>query len=240
MYSKTSLCHYRHLLQWCHNERDGVSRRLYCLPHNFYRHRSKKTAKSRVTGLCEGNSPVTGEFPAQRSSNTENDSIWCRHHASKSRLYKPIYICVCVQRRHSIARFIVAFGPTRHQIITKHDIDCVRLDDPCSYGERYEHILSFCSVPIHYQVNADFWWKKWTRFCRASARFVCIVYSDSLGLFHVCAACIVLHAWSRLGGLHTYFFSCAVILKIKYIHWCGYHLRKTIWGQVVGIGAFLL
>ena len=34
----------------------------------------------RVTGLCEGNSPVTGEFPAQRASNAENISIWWRHH----------------------------------------------------------------------------------------------------------------------------------------------------------------
>ena len=30
-----------------------------------------KTAKLRVTGLVEGNSPVTGEFLAQRASNTE-------------------------------------------------------------------------------------------------------------------------------------------------------------------------
>ena len=29
--------------------------------------------------LC-GNSPVTGEFPAQRTSNAENVSIWWRHH----------------------------------------------------------------------------------------------------------------------------------------------------------------
>ena len=35
----------------------------------------KKTSKLHVTGLCEGNSPVTGEFPAQRASNTENVSI---------------------------------------------------------------------------------------------------------------------------------------------------------------------
>ena len=27
------------------------------------RHRSKKTSKLRDTGLCAGNSPVTGEFP---------------------------------------------------------------------------------------------------------------------------------------------------------------------------------
>ena len=41
----------------------------------------RKITKLRVTGLCEGNSPVTGEFPAQRASNAENVSIWWRHHA---------------------------------------------------------------------------------------------------------------------------------------------------------------
>ena len=53
-------------LQWRHNESDGVSnhRRLDCLLNHLFRRRSKKTAKLRVTGLCEGNSPVTGEFPA--------------------------------------------------------------------------------------------------------------------------------------------------------------------------------
>ena len=35
----------------------------------------------RVTGLCVGNSPGTGEFPAQMASNAENVSIWWRHHA---------------------------------------------------------------------------------------------------------------------------------------------------------------
>ena len=39
-----------------------------------FRRISKKTLKLRVTGLCEGNSPVTGEFPAQRASNAENVS----------------------------------------------------------------------------------------------------------------------------------------------------------------------
>ena len=43
---------------------------------------SKKTSKLRITGLCVGNSPVTGEFPAQRDSNMENVSIWWRHHGS--------------------------------------------------------------------------------------------------------------------------------------------------------------
>ena len=44
------------------------------------RRRSQKTSKLRVTGLCAGNSPVTGEFPAQRASSTENVFIWWRHH----------------------------------------------------------------------------------------------------------------------------------------------------------------
>ena len=39
------------------------------------RHRSKETSNLRDTGLCAGNSPVTGEFPAQRASNAENVSI---------------------------------------------------------------------------------------------------------------------------------------------------------------------
>ena len=51
-----------------------------CLLNRLFGHRSKKTSKLRVTGLCVGNSPGTGEFPAQMSSNAENISIWWRHH----------------------------------------------------------------------------------------------------------------------------------------------------------------
>ena len=47
-------------LQWRHNERDGVSNHqsLDCLLKRLFRRRSKKTSELRVTGLCEGNSPV--------------------------------------------------------------------------------------------------------------------------------------------------------------------------------------
>ena len=34
-----------------------------------------KTSKLRVTGLCVGNAPVTGELPAQMASDVENVSI---------------------------------------------------------------------------------------------------------------------------------------------------------------------
>ena len=69
-------------LHWRHNERGGVSDHQPhdCLLSRLFRRRSKKTSNLHVTGLCVGNSPVTGEFPAQRASNSENVSIWWRHH----------------------------------------------------------------------------------------------------------------------------------------------------------------
>ena len=39
----------------------------------------KKVSKLNATGLCEGNSPVTGEFSTRRTSKEENASIWWRH-----------------------------------------------------------------------------------------------------------------------------------------------------------------
>ena len=69
-------------LQWRHNGHDSVSNHqpYDCLLNRLFRRKSKKTSKLRVTGLCAGNSPWTGEFPAQMASNAENVSIWWRHH----------------------------------------------------------------------------------------------------------------------------------------------------------------
>ena len=78
-------CWWNHLysLQWRHNEWDFVSNHQPhdCLLNRLFRCRSKKTSKLRITGLCEGNSPVTGEFPAQMARNAENVSIWWPYHA---------------------------------------------------------------------------------------------------------------------------------------------------------------
>ena len=70
-------------LQWRHNGCDGISNHQ---PHNcllkcLLRCRSKKTSKLYITGLCEGNSPVTVEFPEQMASNAEDVSIWWCHYA---------------------------------------------------------------------------------------------------------------------------------------------------------------
>ena len=74
IYRATSLS-----LQWHNNERCGVSNHQpydYLL-NRLFRRRSKKTSKLRVIGLCEGNSPVTGEILTQRASNAEN--VWYFH-----------------------------------------------------------------------------------------------------------------------------------------------------------------
>ena len=52
----------------------------------------RKKSKLRVTGLCVGNSPGTGEFPAQMASNAENVSIWWRHHGYDIGLHFLIYL----------------------------------------------------------------------------------------------------------------------------------------------------
>ena len=68
-------------LHWRHNAHDSVSNHQpHCLLNRLFRRRSKKISKLRVTGLCAGNSPETGEFPAQMAGNAENVSICWRHH----------------------------------------------------------------------------------------------------------------------------------------------------------------
>ena len=71
-------------LQWRQNGHDSVSNHQPhdCLLNRLFRRRSKKTSKLCVTGLCAGNSPGTGEFPAQMASYAENVSIWWRHHVT--------------------------------------------------------------------------------------------------------------------------------------------------------------
>ena len=58
-------------LQWRHNEHDGVSNHQPhdCLLNRLFKAQIKRDQK-----------PMTGKFPAQWASNTENASIWKRHH----------------------------------------------------------------------------------------------------------------------------------------------------------------
>ena len=111
-----------HALQWRHNERDRVSNHQPhdCLLNRLFTRRSKKTSKPRVTGLCVGNSPGTGEFPAQMASNAENVSIWWRHHE--------LFQC-CLDAHHSqlccrlttLALFVlIIYEKTQHDTYISH------------------------------------------------------------------------------------------------------------------------
>ena len=61
----------------------------------------KKQSEHRVTDLCVGNSPMSGEFPTQRASNAENVSIWWRHHVkSISHMAVLLYFVIHNKTRH--------------------------------------------------------------------------------------------------------------------------------------------
>ena len=91
-------------LRWRHNGHDSVSNHQPhdCFLNRSFRRRSKKASKLRVTGLCAGNSPRTGEFPAHMASNAENVSISWRHY-SLSRLV--FFIASCMENCIAIECF---------------------------------------------------------------------------------------------------------------------------------------
>ena len=95
-------------LRWRHNRCDSVSNHQphECLLNRLFRRRWKKTSKPRVTGLCAGNSPVTGEFPAQMASNAENVSIGWRHHEDVMNTPK-VYSFVLDVVANSTAQYIL-------------------------------------------------------------------------------------------------------------------------------------
>ena len=116
-------------LRWCQNQHDGISDHQphHCLLNYLFRYRSKNISKLHVTGLCEGNSPVTSEFPAQRASNVGNVSIWWCHHVILSNqdiwpihfIYKDhIFNRVAVPwQEQQVIRIIILAMATRWSII---------------------------------------------------------------------------------------------------------------------------
>ena len=70
---------YLSALQWRPNGSDSVSNQQsqYFLLNRLFRRRWKETSKPRVTGLCAGNSPGTGELCSHYVS------IWWRHRAAE-------------------------------------------------------------------------------------------------------------------------------------------------------------
>ena len=101
-----------------------------------------KHQSSGVTGLWAGNSPVTGEFPAQMASDAENVSIWWHRHAKycchyterydNGESFKSILMqqlpwhrqnCLRLQYATSTEKMIVTTVPTSWSLVTPpHDV----------------------------------------------------------------------------------------------------------------------
>ena len=151
-------------LQWHHNELNGCSNHQPhdCFLNCLFSRRSKKTSKLHVTGLCPGNSPVTGEFPAQKASNAEKVSIWWRHHGQISYLIaglvhlwtiKLVITASAYVEAHNASGSIVETVRTV-KLDTVFDIISLAIDDSrkffiCLYGIIYDKIsIIWCLVGV--------------------------------------------------------------------------------------------
>ena len=166
-------------LQWRHNECDGVSnhRRLDYLLNRLFKRRSKKTSNLRVTGLCEGNPPVTGEFPAQKASNAEYVSISWRHHADSNVSWANVCptsgrqnLCWVSLGPNNIAIwgdmtmfFVNSSLVSDHSALIIETHPCLIVDaclvapEPvCCFGLLAERVVSINSVNENHEYNKDF------------------------------------------------------------------------------------
>ena len=93
----------------------------------------RKHQSSVLLAICAGNSPITGEFPAQMASNAENVSIWWRHHAKESAVSSrcdPCYtlavgvICLIVRRVVGNTKATLAYHRKVMTNVSKVAIDC--------------------------------------------------------------------------------------------------------------------
>ena len=91
----------------------------------------------RVTGLRVGNSPGTGEFPAQRASNAYNVSIWWRHHVN-SRKRSCVIIWVRPQRCGCLVTWVC------YQLIAKPGNKTVAFPWPDPY-----HFVEIIAIQIY-------------------------------------------------------------------------------------------
>ena len=119
-------------LQWRHYKRGGVSNHPPddCLLKLLFRRRSKKTSKLRITGLCEGNSPVTGEFPLQRVSYVENVSTWQCHNLT--RVYDLYQTSTKDRKTHTVCTINTLLSHSRWYASKHWKLERLLIDKTCS------------------------------------------------------------------------------------------------------------
>ena len=112
-------------IQWRHNENDSVSNHQPhdCLFNCQFRRRWKKTSKLCVTGLCEMNSPVTGDPRLDSLKNYCHDSS----DGGETRLWATERICFHLKRQ---AKASVEFAWQQNSPI----VQWVKCITPIIYG----------------------------------------------------------------------------------------------------------
>ena len=129
--------------------------------YGLFGRRSKKTSKLGITGLCARNSPVTGEFPAQKASDAENVSIWWRHHGSRNgwvhgEVERIPVACVPIYLSNLIGRCLAKVRAEQTNLLTPTWQDqpwCATL------------LQMITEKPISYQI-----WTTYSRGCMGSIR----------------------------------------------------------------------
>ena len=150
-------------LRWRHNGRDSVSNQPPgCLLNRLFRRRSKKTSKLRVIDLCAGNSPGTGEFPAQMASNAENVSIWWHHHDwywNPWTIRLSSHWCRVYASVHWVS---IGLGngswPVRHQAIIRTIVGILSIKPMETIFSDCFSKFKYFAYEMHLQISSAKWW----------------------------------------------------------------------------------
>ena len=150
-------------LEWRHNGHDCVSNHQprNCLLNRLFGYRSKKTSKLPVTGLCAGNSPGTGEFPAQMANNAENVLIWWRHHVFPI-LNLTYHVLHAVNNELGASRIV--FTNDNHQQIFSWAVSHTNATKHNSHLGRLQYSMTavnICDTTLQLKyIQYEYWWPK--------------------------------------------------------------------------------
>ena len=156
------ICRSNVSLEWRHNRREGVSNNQPhdCLLNRSFRRRSKKTSKLRVTGLCEGNSPVNSpnKGPVTRKSvylMTSSCGIDVSH-------YRPSIAVLTSAIACTLKLYVLASSHCPHWCIDSSNPSCQQITTwyyprPFSWMDE-EFMIGICQKLYRYnRYNLDSW-----------------------------------------------------------------------------------
>ena len=170
----------------------------------YLRSRSKKTSKLRITGLCAGNSPVTGEFPTQMAGNVENISIWWRHHALLQAVfyYKNLFNISSSMKWFFMTRPAYSDQAPLWTNSTPLVLSWPRMDQWCGY-ESAAFLTRTSFTNTFSAHNPKSWIITWIILCRIriqySLNFVHVITIELIYLFCLlCILCKIMLYWTML------------------------------------------